>query len=103
MKCTTKVKLTAAVRKLSQLENFYHEISFIEDVISDDDKDFKFEREWQKVFYPHDMDTNLKEDLIGKEVEITFNFYPVKRQVGDKEYTNIAVNIVAINPIVNAA
>ena len=99
MKATVLVTIKSAVRKVSQMENIYHEITVTEKVIPKDDKNEIIERDWEKLYYPKDIPTNIKEDLIGKEVEMVINFYPVKRQVGEQTFTNINCNIIEIKDI----
>ena len=96
MKCTAKIKIKSLVRKVSQMENVYHEITITETILPKDEQNEVIERDWHKTYYPHDIPTNIKEDLIGKEVEVVINFYPVKRTVGDQTFTNINCHIEEI-------
>ena len=93
MESTVTVLIKDVRRKVSNMENIYHEIDIVESVNPTDDRNEVIKRDWTKLFYSEDIATNTKEDLIGKEVEITLKFYPVKRQVGDQVYTNINCHI----------
>jgi len=99
MKVAATVTIKAIVRKISQMENVYHEITVMEKVQPKDDNNEVLERDWNKLYYPENIDTNVKEDLIGKEVEMIINFYPVKRQVGDQVFTNINCHVEEIKGI----
>ncbi len=99
MRSTQKVTIKAAVKKVSASENVYHEITITEKVKPKNSDDEIVERDWNKLYYPNDIDTRVKEDLIGKEVEVTIVFYPVKRIVGDQEFTNINCHIDSIEDI----
>jgi len=99
MKCTEKLKIKAIVRKVSQSENVYHEITLEESVVAKNSENEVIVRDWNRCYYPKDLDTNQKEDLIGKEVEVTLVFYPVKRQVGDQVFTNINCHIESIEGV----
>lgn len=99
MKTEQEVTIKAIIRKVSQSENVYHEITIEETLDKKNDEDEIVKRNWNKLYYPHEMDTNVKEDLIDKKVTVLINFYPVKRVVGDQEFTNINCHIEEIKEL----
>lgn len=99
MECKVKVKLKSAVRKVSSLENVYHELEVIETVIPDNSENEPIDRDWHKLYFPVDSIGEGKEELIGKEVEMTIRFYPHTRTVGDQKFDNIKCNVVALELI----
>lgn len=99
MKCTIKATVKAVVKKVSQMENVYHEITITEKIQPKSEENEVILRDWNKLYYPKDIATNIKEDMIGKEIEFVINFYPVKRTVGDQTFTNINCHIDSIEGI----
>lgn len=99
MEAVLTVTVKEIKRKVSNLENVYHEITIIEKIQPDKDSNEIIERVWSNIYTPIDIPTNLKEDLTGKEAKIVVSFYPVKRQVGDKQYININCHIKQIKAV----
>ena len=93
METIQRVRIKSIHRRVSAIKNVYHEISIQEKVTPEINVNEPFVRMWNKLYYPNDMATNRKEDLIEKEVEIVLVFYPVKKQIGDIEFTNIECHI----------
>ncbi len=96
MESTITATVTAIRKRFSQLENVYYEIDIIESVIPDSDKNEIYKRPWLKLYYPNSLDNTSANAMIDEKVELTLSFYPVKRQIGDKEFTNINCHIKRI-------
>jgi len=96
MEATVKVTITAIRRKVSMRDNIYHEIDIMEHLISNKGEEAIQPREWKNLFFNQDLETNKKEDLINKKCIIKMAFYPTKRTVGEKIYTNINTHITSV-------
>ncbi len=99
MESTVTVKINSIKRKVSQMKNIYHEINMTETHILDVNPKESIDTIWHKIYYPGDMDSNKKEDLIGKEASVVLEFYPVERKVNENTYTNINCHIKEIESI----
>jgi hypothetical protein len=87
------VTITAIRRKVSGKENVYHLISFKESVQPKNETGIAFNRVWNNVFYPNDIATNTKEDLIGTKAELHVIFYPTERKKGEQTFASIECHI----------
>lgn len=99
MKCTVKAAITSVVKKVSRMDNIYHEINLIETTKSKIEGNEPLVTEWNKLYFPHDIPLDVKTNLLKGEQELVIKFYPVKRTVGEQVFDNISCHVESIKGV----
>ncbi len=92
-KSTVEAKIIKVTRKVSGQGNAYFQVSIKEDSGIPDQNGSTIKRDWNEVYYSLKPEQKEPTYFEGRIANVTLNFYPVTRKVGDKEYTDIKVNI----------
>jgi hypothetical protein len=99
MNSTEKVVLVDVRRKISGQGNVYHELDFIHLVPVSDNPNENVQQKFNKVYAGNLTNAPEAHNLIGKVCEVTCNFYPITKKVGDKEFSEIKMNLVSISAL----
>lgn len=99
MEVKAKVEILGVNKKISATNTEYFIISFNEILPHKDEKGNRMVRKFNDVYLPSIKDENALKECVSKEVEVTANFYPITRKVGDREFTDIKVTLLDVNNI----
>lgn len=99
MNSTENVVIVDVRRKISGQGNVYHELDFINLVPVSDNPNENVQQKFNKVYAGNLQNPQEAHNLIGKTAQVVCNFYPITRKVGDKEFSEIKMNLVSISAL----
>jgi len=99
MESITVVTIKKVVRKVSSLQNVYHEIDLLEETNPNNEENEIITTEWLKLYSPMALSQPDIEKMLGEKRKVTFAFFPTKRTVGDKTFINVQVIIKDIQEV----
>lgn len=96
MKAICDVLITKVTEKFSQRGEKYYTVDVTEETDQKMPDGTNWKRVWSDCYYPSVAGEENPKALEGYKVPVEFNFYPVIRTVGEKQYTDIKVSIIKL-------
>jgi len=94
MEAKKNVLVKSVTQKMSNRGEIYFNVSLTEDTGIQNPVGGNFLRVWDNLYFPHKEGQESPLMLEGLKCDVTINFYPVTRTVGENNYTDIKCNIV---------